>query len=50
MPWYQLGSYSRTGERLDSSDLQSLVEVHLHGLRGFGDLHVPHATSEGSAC
>lgn len=43
-----LGSYSGTGEGLDSFNLQSLVEVHIHGLRSFGDLQVLHTTSEGS--
>lgn len=40
---------SRTGERLHSSDLQSLVEVHVHGLGRFGDLQVLQAAFEGCA-
>ena len=44
-----LGGCSGTGEGLDSFNLESLVEVHIHGLRSFGDLQVLHATFEGSA-
>lgn len=47
--WCMSGSYSRTGERLDSSHLESLVEVHIHSLRSLGDLQVPHTASEGRA-
>lgn len=39
----------RTGERLDALDLQSLVELDIHGLGSLGDLQVPHTTSEGGA-
>lgn len=38
-----------TGQRLDASDLHSLVEVDVHGLGSSGDLQVLHATSEGPA-
>jgi len=44
--WCWLGSHSRTGERLDSFNLQSLVELHIHGLGSLCDLQVPHTTSE----
>lgn len=45
----KLGGGSRAGERLHSSDLQSLVEVHVHGLRSFGDLQVLQTAPEGRA-
>lgn len=41
------GSGSRTGQRLHSLHLQSLVESHVHGLGGLGDLQALHAASEG---
>lgn len=44
--WGTSGSCSRTGERLHSSDLQSLVEVHIHGLRSLGDFQVLQTASE----
>jgi len=41
------GRHGWAGQRLDAPDLQGLVEVHLHGPGGLGDLQVAHAAPEG---